>query len=352
MEAQPRPKFLTYQESIVGWLPGVRHARQSAYLWWALICLLIVPFLLLVNLNPSLSAIASQSVRLRLRLALILSCLATFWEVVAVIWGCNKCEHLARKLPEIFKFPAEQLEDWLNKRLKLVWRSWGVLLIGIIVGTIGWVTTYFAGRETSSHLSLRLFFSFWFGFGAFWCGAAMYHIGAISHAIYELSRKELNIAFPHPMSSGIREVGRLALTYFFEYAFAAMLWIFVFLALPTTGFIDFWGIGILATIIGLILFLIPQFSIHSAMLQNKRKNINDLLKVIGCTYNSWVEKDSQSSVPKEVKDLLELYGFVAKLPTWPFDLTVIPKLIPPSILPLLPQISLQPVLQYFFPHVR
>ncbi len=338
---EPRPKALTFQEEAVRWLPGPPHAWWPPYVWWSAICLAMVLILLAV-LNPSLSIIPAADVRFRLKLAILVSCLATVYEIVGIIWGCNRCEALAGRLTEIFKFTPERADDWRDQNLRPAWRCSRVLLLGLAVAGFAWlVIFFFVARLIFGSVLSAFLFSMWFAFGGFWCGAAMYHIFAISFAIYKLSRQPLKIAFGHPTSLGISEVGRLALKYFFVYAVAAMLWISTFLALPMLIKNDLWVAGVGATMIGLVLFAVPQFSIHFAMLKKKREKLADVLDAIELKFNYVVKGQGEPEPKKELKDLMEFYQFMLRLPTWPFDAAAISKLVPTAALPVLPQVSLE-----------
>lgn len=339
-------RALSYQEAVTRWIPIRRDSPWQPRVVWAIACAAIlgITFLVVMPFSSEVPTKARQ-----LTIALLISYVATVFEILGIIWGCAESEKLAARLPEIVQFTPDQAESWRDKYLRTAWRCPGVLISGLVLASVAALIP-FAFEEL---LPLRsrvatIAIATWFSFGAFWCGAAMFHIGAVSFAIYRLSKEQLRTAFPHPDGLGISEVGRLALTYFFVYAFAAMLWMFVSLfVLPaaTGGYSGFWRVGLGATSVGICLFAVPQLSIHAAMLQNHRQQLTALLQVLEGEYRSAIHDTVRHAANQaRVKELLELYGFIAKFPTWAFDITVVSKVIPASVLPLLP-----PLLNYFYP---
>lgn len=344
-----RHRSLTYQEAAVAWLPNLIHNHCSPYAWWILVTGVMLA-LCLYSIWTADTRMLKPGALFWLEAGIVISGIATAYEIVGIIWGARAWDKIEPRLSEIFELTGSD-HSTMRARMRRVWHSPAVLAVGSFGAILAWsITSVIIGTALGNSLPAYLL-PVWFAFGCFWCAAAMYHIATVSWALYELSRHRVRQTFIDAKGVGVGEIGRLAIHYFVVYAIAAMLWSAAMLALPTgMTYLMLWVLGLLASALGLTLFLVPQLSLRRAIVQRKREALTRLLDSIESKYEFLTGHANESRVLKTSVELVELYRFLIGLPSSPFNLAGFSRLGATALLPLLPQLASHAV-RHFLPEL-
>jgi hypothetical protein len=322
----PWRQVVPYQESIVAWLPG-RSSFSKA----------VVIHTIAVTALAGL-AYFSQRLSASLLAALLLSGLATLWEICGIIWGCSENKKLIARMPLDLGLTSGEAEAWADQKLKLIWRNKGTIFFGLAFGAPVIYLVLECIPGVIERDVLRYIIAGWLGWGGFWAGAATYHIIMSSWEFRGLATASKAPTLLKNAAAGISEVGQVAMRYLLVYIWAATWWILVALLFPSK---PLWVLPVMTAytvILGLVFFFVPQWPIHRLMFEYRRQNMAAILGDMDETYKRLKGSVDSASAASRLKQLTEFYGFVSKLPTWPFNLMLF-RFLGTGLLPFLPWIA-------------
>ncbi len=180
---------------------------------------------------------------------------------------------------------------------------------------------------------LLLAFPFWF---IAFCTFVWVYMGSI-RGLYELGKKVKLKSFNEDKMLGVRPVGSLSLSLTYTYFMGLIiLGLLPTILQPEASILGYMVVLSTCAIVGLILFLLPQYTLHKKMVEAKgveRELLrSELSKVVRSADE---EKDDVESVA-EIKDALNRLTTVLQvdmtrnelenIPTWPFDTQIISRL--------------------------
>jgi len=174
---------------------------------------------------------------------------------------------------------------------------------------------------------------FWF---IAFCTFVWVYVGSI-RGLYELGKKVKLRSFNEDKMLGVRPVGSLSLSLTYTYFMGLIiLGLLPTILQPEASILGYMVVLSTCAMVGLILFLLPQYTLHKKMVEAKgvEKELlrRELSKVVRTADE---EKDDVESVA-EIKDALNRLTTVLQvdmtrnevesIPTWPFDTQIISRL--------------------------
>ena len=174
---------------------------------------------------------------------------------------------------------------------------------------------------------------FWF---IAFCTFVWVYVGSI-RGLYELGKKVKLKTFNEDKMLGVRPVGSLSLSLTYTYFVGLIiLGLLPTILQPEASILGYMVVLSTCAMVGLILFLLPQYTLHKKMVEAKgvEKELlrRELSKVVRAADE---EKDDVESVA-EIKDALNRLTTVLQvdmtrnelenIPTWPFDTQIISRL--------------------------
>jgi hypothetical protein len=180
---------------------------------------------------------------------------------------------------------------------------------------------------------LLVAWSFWFiAFGTF----VWVYVGSI-RGLYKLGTKVKLKTFNEDKMLGVRPVGSLSLSLAYTYFMGlVILGLLPTILRPEASFLGYIIVLSLCAIVGLILFFLPQYTIHKKMVEAKGVEQELLRRELTKVVNTAEEKKDEVESAIEIKDALNrlttvLHVDITKnelesIPTWPFDTQIISRL--------------------------
>jgi hypothetical protein len=174
---------------------------------------------------------------------------------------------------------------------------------------------------------------FWF---IAFCTFVWVYVGSI-RGLYELGKKVKLKSFNEDKMLGVRPVGSLSLSLTYTYFMGLIiLGLLPTILQPEASILGYMVVLSTCAIVGLILFLLPQYTLHKKMVEAKgverellRRELSKVVRTAGEV------KDDVESVA-EIKDALNRLTTVLQvdmtrnelenIPTWPFDIQIISRL--------------------------
>ncbi len=180
---------------------------------------------------------------------------------------------------------------------------------------------------------LLLAFPFWF---IAFCTFVWVYMGSI-RGLYELGKKVKLKSFNEDKMLGVRPVGSLSLSLSYTYFMGLIiLGLLPTILQPEASFLGYMVVLFFCVMVGLVLFFLPQYTLHKKMVEAKgveRELLRRELSKVVRTADE--EKDGVESVA-EIKDALNRLTTVLQvdmtrnelenIPTWPFDIQIISRL--------------------------
>jgi hypothetical protein len=179
---------------------------------------------------------------------------------------------------------------------------------------------------------LLLAFPFWF---IAFCTFVWVYVGSI-RGLYELGKKVKLKSFNEDKMLGVRPVGSLSLSLTYTYFMGLIiLGLLPTILQPEASILGYMVVLSTCAIVGLILFLLPQYTLHKKMVEAKGVEKELLRRELSKVVRAADEKDDVESVA-EIKDALNRLTTVLQvdmtrnelenIPTWPFDTQIISRL--------------------------
>jgi hypothetical protein len=180
---------------------------------------------------------------------------------------------------------------------------------------------------------LLVAFPFWF---IAFCTFVWVYVGSI-RGLYDLGKKVKLKTFNEDKMLGVRPVGSLSLNLTYTYFVGLIiLGLLPTILQPEASFLGYMVVLSICAMVGLILFFLPQYTLHKKMVEAKEveKELlrRELSKVVRAADEEKVDVESAA----EIKDALNRLTTVLQvdmtknelesIPTWPFDTQIISRL--------------------------
>ena len=173
---------------------------------------------------------------------------------------------------------------------------------------------------------------FWF---IAFCTFVWVYVGSI-RGLYELGKKVKLKTFNEDKMLGVRPVGSLSLSLTYTYFVGLIiLGLLPTILQPEASILGYMVVLSTCATVGLILFLLPQYTLHKKMVEAKEVEKELLRRELSKVVRAADEKDDVESVA-EIKDALNRLTTVLQvdmtrnelenIPTWPFDTQIISRL--------------------------
>ena len=179
---------------------------------------------------------------------------------------------------------------------------------------------------------LLVAWTFWF---IAFCTFVWVYVGSI-RGLYELGKKVKLKSFNEDKMLGVRPVGALSLSLTYTYFVGLIiLGLLPTILQPEASILGYMVVLSTCAMVGLILFLLPQYTLHKKMVEAKGVERELLRRELSKIVRAADEKDDVESVA-EIKDALNRLTTVLQvdmtrnelenIPTWPFDTQIISRL--------------------------
>lgn len=209
-----------------------------------------------------------------------------------------------------------------------------LFMLVIAVQSVPEFPDQFANFCISSINTVFLLLAFPFWFIAF-CTFVWVYVGSI-RGLYELGKKVKLKSFNEDKMLGVRPVGSLSLSLTYTYFVGLIiLGLLPTILQPEASFLGYMVVLSICAMVGLVLFLLPQYALHKKMVEAKGVERELLRRELSKVVRAADEKDDVESVA-EIKDALNRLTTVLQvdmtrnelenIPTWPFDTQIISRL--------------------------
>lgn len=209
-----------------------------------------------------------------------------------------------------------------------------LFMLVIAVQSVPEFPDQFANFCISSINTVFLLLAFPFWFIAF-CTFVWVYMGSI-RGLYELGKKVKLKSFNEDKMLGVRPVGSLSLSLTYTYFVGLIiLGLLPTILQPEASFLGYMVVLSICAMVGLVLFLLPQYALHKKMVEAKGVERELLRRELSKVVRAADEKDDVESVA-EIKDALNRLTTVLQvdmtrnelenIPTWPFDTQIISRL--------------------------
>lgn len=235
-----------------------------------------------------------------------------------IIWANKKMKVLRHDLLEIIDLPRDDILNWYEDQLALVFNEKRMFALGIIMNTIFYMVGASIDRDGftfESHYSNVILYTDYY-FTHLFMGIGLYSLILTAIMVYKIGRFPMNenIIF----SKNLQIKGLLYSKFTVCAAIVYASWGCFRLSTPNKLFAG--SNMLIYSLFGLLLlayFILPQYSIHQMIISTKRDRLEEYSQQIIGKAKDAFKNPTEDSIPF-LRNYLEIDHWMDELCVWPF----------------------------------
>lgn len=259
------------------------------------------------------------------------------------VWMKKELESLLPFLNSFVNWPSEKIHSWYINQVEKIFKTSGMIISGCALMVVAMVSFIIQSRwytypeiwwgTTAGDIVVSIVVAIL----AFLFGMALYMVIFIGIMVHQLPKLPLRMTiYQHP-TAGISMIGTVMqrITILAAICFGLFVITAVFIS-PFSKEMGWILIAWLsfASLVLILFFVIPQYSIHMAMTNAKVQKIRTFSNHLSEAIETCIECPTSDKVER-VKELFEIYDHLLQMPEWPFNLRSLVSIISAVILPVI-----------------